>query len=172
MEGDLSGGDRSGLLRFAIGHDSDCPNRTFVMHGSDSCCIWLSLIMRWSLKRRSSSWCRMSGILCGNRSHLRGGWRIFRFVSPGFSKLTRPPRSAKLFWRLISFRLMHAFGVMIISLFWPAMSKDFKAEIKAVVRLSISASLAPVRWLQEIPVFKSVLGYETLFSPTLLVVTA
>ena len=65
-----------------------------------------------------------------------------------------------------------AFGVMIISLFWPAMCKDFKAEIKAVVRLSVSASLAPVRWLQEIPVFKSVLGYETLFSPTLLVVAA
>ena len=30
LDGDLSGGDRSGIHRFATGHDPDCSNRTFV----------------------------------------------------------------------------------------------------------------------------------------------
>ena len=45
------------------------------------------------------------------------------------------------------------------------MFKDFKEEIKSVVRLGVSATQGriPVRWLQNIPVFKTVLEYENLF---------
>ena len=43
------------------------------------------------------------------------------------------------------------------------MFKDFKVEIKAAVRLFVSSSSAPVRWLSDIPVFKTVEEYETLF---------
>ena len=43
------------------------------------------------------------------------------------------------------------------------MFKDFKAEIKAAVRLFVSASSALVRWLSEIPVFKTLEEYEILF---------
>ena len=43
------------------------------------------------------------------------------------------------------------------------MFKDFETEIKAAVRLSAFASSAPVRWLSEIPVFKTLEDYEILF---------
>ena len=99
LEGDLSGGDRSGVIRFATGHvvTNLIVQAGLSSRGSGSCRIWLNMILLWSLKRRSSLWFPVSGIFCGNRSHLKGDWRIFRFVSPGFLKLTRLSKSSRLF---------------------------------------------------------------------------
>ena len=95
-----------------------------------------------------------------------------------FARFLEAHQTFKKFQTILEINLLPPDAFGLISLFWPAMFKDFKAEIKAAVRLSVtvSASSAPVRWLLEIPVFKTIEEYEVFFrlpgTYTLLVVTA
>ena len=159
LEGDLSGGDRSGVIRFATGHESDCSSRTFVS--------WLGFMSHLAEYDSALVVEKKKFFMIPSVRHL-----LWQQISPEgrleniqvcFARFLEAHQTFKKFQTILNIDLLPSDAFGLISLFWPAMFKDFKAEIKAAVRLSVSSSSAPIRWLLEIPVFKTIEEYEILF---------
>ena len=159
LEGDLSGGDRSGVMRFATGHESDCSNRTFV--------AWIGFMSYLAEYDSALVIEKKKFFMVANVRHLL--WQ--QISSEGrleniqvcFARFLEAHQTFKKFQTILEINLLPHDAFEFISLFWPAVFKDFKAETKAAVRLSVSASSAPIRWLLGIPVFKTIEEYEVLF---------
>ena len=159
LDGDLSGGDRSGVHRFATGHESDCSNRTFV--------AWVGFMSHLAefdsaLKVEKKKFFMVPNVRHPLWQQISAEGRLEN-IQICFARFLEAHQTFKKFQKILEINLLPPDAFGLISLFWPAMFKDFKAEIKAAVRLSISASSAPVRWLSEIPVFKTIEEYEILF---------
>jgi hypothetical protein len=159
LEGDLSGGDRSGVLRFALGHPSDSSNRLFV--------AWLGFMSHLSeldsaLATEKKKFFMVSGVRHSLWQQISSEGRLEN-IQVCFARFLEARDNFSKFQSVLEINLLPSDAFGLLSLFWPAMFKDFKEEVKAAVRMKVKPGSLPVRWLQNIPVFKSVKEYEDLF---------